>query len=168
MPLRAAAVAACMAPLRALALHASVMMSFLTKLLDKPTMTEGASSAATGTRTAVARTLEHAQALSELLQVELAEYLDFQRRRGAYMVLAVVLLLVCYLLVCELAVVLLAPHAGWAGALALVLAANLMGAIILLLRAVALGKEPLAPATREELHNDWQCLKLLLKGNAKS
>lgn len=144
------------------------MMSFLTKLLDKPTMTEGASAAASGTRTAVARTLEHAQALSELFQVELAEYLSFQRRRGAYIVLAVVLLLVSYLLTCALAVALLAPHAGWTGALALVLAANLMTAVILLLRAVALGKEPLAPATRDELHNDWQCLKQLLKGNAKS
>lgn len=144
------------------------MMPLLTKLLDKPTMTAGASTAASGTRTAAARTLEHAQALSELFQTELAEYIDFQRRRGAYMVLAVVMLLVCYLLACALVVVLLAPHAGWAGALALVLVANLMGAVILLLRAVALGKEPLAPATREELYNDWQCLKLLLKGNAKS
>ncbi len=165
---RVAAVAEHSAPLCAVVTFSSVMMSFLSKLLDKPTMTEGATSAAAGTRTAVARTLEHAQALSELFQAELAEYLDFQRRRGAYMVLAVVLLLVCYLLTCALAVVLLAPHAGWAGALALVLAANLMGAVILLLRAIALGKEPLAPATREELHNDWQCLKLLLKGNAKS
>lgn len=144
------------------------MMSLITKLLDKPTVSEGASSAASGTRTAVARGLEHAQALSELFQVELAEYLDFQRRRGAYMVLAVVLLLVSYLLSCALMVVLLAPHTGWAGALLLVLLVNVLGAVILLLRAMALGREPLAPATREELQNDWQCLKLLLKGNAKS
>lgn len=144
------------------------MMSLLTKILDKPTAAAGASSAATGTRTAVARTLEHAQALTELFQMELAEYLEFQRRRGAYMVLAVVLLLVSYLLSCALMVVLLAPHAGWAGALLLVLLVNVLGAVILLLRAVALGREPLAPATRDELKNDWQCLKLLLKGNAKS
>lgn len=144
------------------------MMSILTKLLDKPTVSAGASSAATGTRTAVSRTLEHAQALSELFRLELAEYIDFQRRRGAYMVLAVVMLLVSYLLACALMVVLLAPHAGWAGALLLVLLVNVLGAVILLLRALALGREPLAPATREELHNDWKCLKLLLKGNEKS
>lgn len=144
------------------------MMSLITKLLDKPTVTAGASSAAAGTRTAFARTMDHAQALTELFQVELAEYLDFQRRRGAYMVMAVVLLLVSYLLACALVVVLLAPHTGWAGALLMVLSANVMGAVILLLRAMALGREPLAPATREELKNDWQCLKLLLKGNAKS
>lgn len=144
------------------------MMPLLTKLLDKPTLSEGATSAASGTRTAVARTMEHAQALTELFQVELAEYLDFQRRRGAYMVLAVVLLLVSYLLTCALTVVLLAPHTGWAGALLMVLLLNVLGAVILLLRAMALGREPLAPATREELQNDWQCLKLLLKGNAKS
>ena len=144
------------------------MTELLSKLFDKPTVSAGASSAASGTRTALARTLEHAQALRELFQVELAEYVDFQRRRGAYMVLAVVLLLVSYLLLCALSVVLLAPHAGWAGALVIVLVANLMGALILLLRAMALGKETLAPATREELHNDWQCLKLLLKGNEKS
>lgn len=144
------------------------MTELLSKLFDKPTVSAGASSAASGTRTAVARTLEHAQALHELFQVELAEYIDFQRRRGAYMVLAVVLLLVSYLLTCALAVVLLAPHAGLVGALVIVLVANLMGAVILLLRAMALGKETLAPSTREELHNDWQCLKLLLKGNGKS
>lgn len=144
------------------------MMSILTKLLDKPTVSAGASSAATGTRTAVSRTLEHAQALSELFRLELAEYIDFQRRRGAYMVLAVVMLLVSYLLACALMVVLLAPHAGWAGALLLVLLVNVLGAVILLLRALALGREPLAPATREELQNDWKCLKLLLKGNEKS
>lgn len=144
------------------------MTELLSKLFDKPTVSAGASSAASGTRTALARTLEHAQALRELFQAELAEYIDFQRRRGAYMVLAVVLLLVSYLLLCALSVVLLAPHAGWAGALVIVLVANLMGALILLLRAMALGKETLAPATREELHNDWQCLKLLLKGNEKS
>lgn len=144
------------------------MMSFLLHLLDKPKVTEGASSAAAGSRKAVARGMEHVQALSELFQAELAEYLDFQRRRGVYMVLAVVLLLVSYLLACALAVVLLAPHTGWAGALLMVLVANVFGAVILLLRAVALGREPLAPATREELQNDWQCLKLLLKGNEKS
>lgn len=144
------------------------MLSYFIKLFDKPKVSEGASSAASGSRRALARGMEHAQALSELFQVELAEYLDFQRRRGAYMVLAVVLLLVSYLLGCALAVALLAPHTGWTGALLMVMVANVLGAVILLQRAVALGKEPLAPATREELQNDWQCLKLLLKGNEKS
>lgn len=144
------------------------MMSVLTKLLDKPTVSEGAASAAAGTRTAAARTLDHAQALSELFQTELAEYLEHQRRRGAYMVLAVALLLVSYLLVCALAVVLLAPVLSPAGGIALVAAVNVAVSVVLLLRAAALGKETLAPATREELQNDWQCLKLLLKGNAKS
>lgn len=146
----------------------AAMLFNLINLFDKAKAAEGASSAAAGARRTLARGMEHAQALSELFQVELAEYLDFQRRRGAYIVLAVVLLLVSYLLACALVVVLLAPHMGWAGALLMALVANVLGAMILLLRAVALGKEQLAPATREELQNDWQCLKLLLKGNEKS
>lgn len=143
-------------------------MSFLSKLWDKPTLSSGASSAASGTRTAAVRTMEHVRSLSALFQVEVAEYVGYQCRRGAYVVSAAALLLVSYLLLCALAVVLLEPHVGLVASLALILAGNLIIAMVLLVRAAALGKERFAPATREELQNDWQCLKLLLKGNEKS
>lgn len=116
---------------------------------------------------AAARTIEHVQALSELFHAELEEYLAVQRRRAVCLLIAGGLLLVCLLLAGALAVMLLLPYVGWTGAVALVLLAFLIVAVLLLLRASALGKASLAPVTCEELQNDWQCLKLLLKGNEK-
>lgn len=144
------------------------MIPPLSQLLDKPTATAGASGAVSGAREAVAHTMEHVQVLGELLQLECAEYMAQQQRRGACVAAAGFLLLVSYGLACALAAVLLAPWLGIAGALAVVLVVNLLTAVALLLRASALGKATFAPALREELKNDWQCLKLLIKGSAKS
>lgn len=144
------------------------MMHHLIRLFEKPTAAAGASGAVSGAREAVSRTMEHAQALAELFQLECVEYMDQQRRRGACLVTAAALLFVSYLLSCALSVVLLEPCVGLAGALALVLLANVLVSALLLLRAAALGKATMAPALREELKHDWQCLKLLIKGNAKS
>lgn len=113
------------------------------------------------------RAVEHTSALGALLSVELKEYAAHQIQRLVMVVVACVLLLGGYGLLCALLAVLLAPCIGLSWAIGAVLLLNLAGAVILLLRVKKMAGKQLAPATVEELKNDWQCLKLLCKENNK-
>lgn len=145
------------------------MPNFLTQLLGKSQEGEAKGPALwESTRETAAQTMEHAQALAELFRTELDEYIERRRIRMLCIALAAVMLLAAYELLCALLAVLLAPMVGLAMALGIVLLLNLCAATLLLTWAAAQSREPLAPATRTELKNDWKCLKLLIKGSAKS
>ena len=113
------------------------------------------------------RTAEHANALVELFSAEVREYAACQVMRILLLLLAVVLLLGAYFLFCALLVVLVALWTGYAWALAAVCVLNLLLAAVLVRQACRMGGKQLAPATRQELQNDWQCLKLLIKESSK-
>ncbi len=122
-----------------------------------------------GVKEAAARSLSHAGALWQLLQIELQEYATHQVKRVVAVVLGVVLLLFGYLLLCAFACV--AAHAwlgSWLLATGLVCVLHLVAGGIILLAGIKSNPGPLAPATRQEIKNDWQCLKLLFsKENSK-
>ena len=111
------------------------------------------------------RAVEHASALGELLSEEVREYVAHQLQRFIMAAAAIVLLLGAYGVLCALIAVLLSYCIGMAGALAVVVAVNLLVAVLLLRKVRSMAGKQLAPATVEELKNDWQCLKLLCKGN---
>lgn len=113
------------------------------------------------------RAAEHAGALGELLSAEVKEYAVHQVQRLVMAVVAIVLLLGAYVGVCALLAVLLSYCIGLAGALAVVVVLNLLIAALLLRKVRAMAGKQLAPATVEELKNDWKCLKLLCKENSK-
>ena len=111
------------------------------------------------------RTLEHTSALGELFSAEVKEYAQHQAQRVAMVIIACVLLLGAYFTFCAVLAVVLGMWLGMAWALCVVFLLNFALALLLLLRAKAMSGKQLAPATVEELKNDWQCLKLLCKGN---
>ena len=111
------------------------------------------------------RTLEHTSALGELFSAEVKEYAQHQAKRVAMLIIACVLLLGAYFVFCAVLAVVLSMWLGLAWSLGLVCLLNLALALLLLRRAKAMGGKQLAPATVEELKNDWQCLKLLCKGS---
>lgn len=113
------------------------------------------------------RTAEHANALAELFSAELKEYASCQIQRLIMLVLAAILLLGAYFLLCAFIVLLAAVWLGYIWATALVCLLNIALAVALLCWVRRLAGKQLAPATREELINDWQCLKLLIKENNK-
>lgn len=113
------------------------------------------------------RTAEHAEALGTLFSAEVKEYAVHQAQRLVMVMVAVVLLLGAYGLLCALIAVLLSYCIGLAGALAIVVVLNLLIAALLLRKVRAMAGKQLAPATVEELKNDWKCLKLLCKENSK-
>ena len=113
------------------------------------------------------RAVEHASALGELLSEEVKEYVAHQLQRIIMAAVAIVLLLGAYGVLCALVAVLLGYCIGLAGALAVVVAINLLVAVMLLRKVRSMAGKQLAPATVEELRNDWQCLKLLFKENSK-
>ncbi len=119
------------------------------------------------TCTVAQRAVEHAGALGELLSAEIREYVAHQLQRLIMAVVAVVLLLGAYGVLCALVAVLLSYCIGMPGALAVVVAINLLVAVLLLRKVRGMAGKQLAPATVEELKNDWQCLKLLCKENSK-
>lgn len=116
---------------------------------------------------AAERAAEHAGALGELLSVEVKEYAMHQVQRLAMVVVSAVLLLGAYGGLCALLAVLLSCYIGMAGALAVVVLLNLLIAAMLLWKVRAMAGKQLAPATVEELKNDWKCLKLLCQKNSK-
>jgi uncharacterized membrane protein YqjE len=116
---------------------------------------------------AAERAAEHAGALGALLSAEVKEYDAHQVQRLVMALVAVVLLLGAYGGLCALLAVLLSCCMGKAGALAVVVVLNLLVALLLLWKVRAMAGKQLAPATVEELKNDWQCLKLLCKENSK-
>lgn len=119
-------------------------------------------------RDAAQRTVEHTSALGALLSTEIKEYVDHQAKRAVMAILACLLLLGAYFTFCAFLVALLSLWLEVVWALGVVALVNLVVAVLLLLRFKAMSGKQIAPATMEELKNDWQCLKLLCKGNNES
>ena len=117
-------------------------------------------------RNVAQRALEHTGALGELFSAEVKEYAQHQAKRVAMVVIACVLLLGAYFVFCAVLAVILGMWLGLAWALVVVCLLNFALALLLLLCAKAMSGKQLAPATMEELKNDWQCLKLLCKGSS--
>ena len=113
------------------------------------------------------RAVEHTGALGALFSEEVKEYAAHQVQRLIMAVLGGVLLLGAYFVLCALLAVLLAMYIGLAWALVVVFLLNLLVGIWLLMVVKRMAGKKLAPATAQELRNDWQCLKLLCKENSK-
>lgn len=113
------------------------------------------------------RAVEHTGALGTLFSEEVKEYAAHQVQRLIMAVLGGVLLLGAYFVLCALLTVLLAMYIGLAWALVVVFLLNLLVGIWLLMAVKRMAGKKLAPATAQELRNDWQCLKLLCKENSK-
>ena len=111
------------------------------------------------------RTVEHTGALGALFSAEVKEYAAHQVQRLVMAVLACVLLLGAYVAFCAVLTVLFSTWLGWLWALSVVCLLNLVVAVLLMMIVKSMGGKRLAPATVEELKNDWQCLKLLCKEN---
>ena len=118
-------------------------------------------------RSVAQRTVEHTGALGALFSAEVKEYAAHQVQRLIMVVVACVLLLGAYLVLCATLAVVLSSWLGLAWSLGIVCAFNLIVALLLLYFAKRMGGKQLAPATAQELKNDWQCLKLLCKENSK-
>ena len=123
-----------------------------------------------GVKDAATHAFSHIGALLQLLVVELQQYGAHQLRRIAAIVVGAFLLVVGYLLLCAFACV--AAHAwlgSWLLATGLVCLLHLIVGFVVLLVGIKSSAGSVAPATREELKNDWQCIRLLLsKENSKS
>lgn len=113
------------------------------------------------------RAVEHTSALGALFSEEVKEYAAHQVQRLIMAVLGGVLLLGAYFVLCALLTVLLAMYVGLAWALVVVFLLNLLVGTLLLTAVKRMAGKKLAPATAQELRNDWQCLKLLCKENSK-
>lgn len=114
-------------------------------------------------RKAARYTASHARSLLALLKVELAEYVAQQSRRAVLFAAAGVMLLFAYALLCVwLCVVLNMWLASWAVSVAIVLLLNAVPGLILAMMALRAKPAPLAEATRRELKNDLECLRILL------
>ncbi len=112
--------------------------------------------------------VQHTEALLDLFRLELREYGQYQARRMTAILLGVGLLLVSYLLLCAALCALLGQFVDWPLAVGIVFLANVVVGLLLLLCGVKMNSGPLAPATRQELKNDLQCLKLALAEKKKS
>ena len=116
-------------------------------------------------RNVAQRTLEHTGALGELFSFEVKEYAQHQVKRVVMLVIACILMLGAYFVSCALLAVVLHFWLGLAWSLAVVCLLNVVVALLLLRCVKTMSGKRLAPATVEELKNDWQCLKLLIKGS---
>lgn len=134
---------------------------------QKSVLREEAGAVVRQVRSVAQRAVEHTSALGSLLSEELKEYTAHQLQRLAMLIVACVLLLGAYFVLCAALAVLLSIWLHPALSLAIVFFINLLAALLLLAAARRMGGKPLAPATAEELKNDWQCLKLLCKENSK-
>lgn len=112
----------------------------------------------------------HFSALLQLLKMELLEYGACQVQRIFALAAGMFLLLVSYLALCVMLCVALDLWLGsWVLAVGIVCLLNALGGVSML--AVAMYRKPgmLAPATRQEIKDDLQCLKILLQpGKEKS
>lgn len=119
-------------------------------------------------RNSLAYAKSHAGSLLSLFRLELAEYVAQQRRRVVLFAVAGVALLVGYLLLCVLGVLALQLLLNsWLAAVAVVFAINVLVGVVVLCKALRAKPEPLAAATRAELKNDLECLKILLSNENK-
>lgn len=121
-----------------------------------------------GVRHAVLQATSHLEALLDLLCLELAEYGAHQAKRLLSLALGVVLLLCAYVLLCLFACVALSAWLGWLWAVGVVCLLNLLAGALALVVGVKCRPGPLAPATRQELKNDVQCIRLILREKSKS
>lgn len=111
----------------------------------------------------------HLKSLSELLRLELEEYFAQQMKRVAFFAVAGAMLLIAYLCLCAFCCVVLAEWWGsWMWATGAVFLFNFLVGLIALICGRSCKPGPLAAATREELRNDMQCLKILLKCEKES
>ncbi len=143
------------------------MFSLFKSKEQKGNLRDEAVAALRQVRGAAQRTAEHVSAVGALLSEEIKEYAAHQAQRLVMVIVACVLLLGAYLLLCSLLVAVLSIWLGLVGALGIIFLLNLVVALWLLVRAKKMAGKQLAPATVEEIKNDWQCLKLLCKENSK-
>lgn len=113
------------------------------------------------------RAVEHTGALGTLLSEEVKEYAAHQLQRFVMVLVACVLLLGSYFVLCALVTVVLSTFIGLTWSLVAVFLINVLLSLVLLVRVKKMAGKQLAPATVQELKNDWQCLKLLCKENSK-
>lgn len=143
------------------------MFSLFKSKEQKGNLRDEAVAALQQVRGAAQRTAEHVSAVGALLSEEIKEYAAHQAQRLVMVIVACVLLLGAYLLLCALSVAVLSIWLGLVSALGIIFLLNLVVALWLLVRAKKMAEKQLAPATVEEIKNDWQCLKLLCKENSK-
>ncbi len=110
----------------------------------------------------------HLEALIELFRLELREYGQRQAQRMVAIVAGLGLLLVSYLLLCAALCVLLSLYVDWPWAVAIVFLVNFAAGLGLLVYGVKKNPGPLAPATQQEIKNDFQCLKIAIAEKKKS
>lgn len=111
---------------------------------------------------------EHLEAVADLLRLELREYGKKQARRMAALVAGLFLLLCSYAVFCAFACVLLSAWLGMLWAVAVVCLINaLLGVCAIVLGLRCKPGSP-APATLQELKDDVQCIRLMLKEKTKS
>lgn len=146
---------------------AFIMFSLFKGKEQKSLLREEAVAAMQQAKGVAQRAVEHTGALGALFSEEIKEYGAHQLQRIIMAVLACVLLLGSYFVFCALLAVVLSAYFGLTWALVIVFALNAFTALALLVRVKKMAGKQLAPATVQELKNDWQCLKLLCKENSK-
>ena len=123
-----------------------------------------------GMKEVAVSTFAHIGALVRLLQLELQQYAAHQARRLVLVAVGGLLLLVGYLVFCACACV--AAHAwlgSWLLATGLVCAVHVIIGLVILLIGLKSSPGPVAPATRQEIQHDLECLKILIsKENSNS
>ncbi len=123
-----------------------------------------------GMKEVAVSTFAHIDALVRLLRLELQQYAALQMRRVVLMAVGGLLLFVGYLVFCACACV--AAHAwlgSWLWATGLVCAVHLIVGLVILLIGFKSSPGPVAPATRQEIQHDLECLKILIsKESSKS
>lgn len=138
---------------------------------ESRSLREQGGAVACGVRAAVLQAARHAEALAQLLLLELQEYRDAQLARLVRVAVGAVLLTVGYAFFCVGIVVVCSRLWGSFGAcaaLAGVVLLNLLVGLLLLLAGVRCKPQGIAPATCRELKDDIQCIKLYLKGKGRS
>lgn len=145
------------------------MLFFIKKLLSGATAPpQQAESPLANLREAGQQVSVHLDALSELFALELREYSRRQSCRAALLAAAVVPAVAAWLALCALLAWALQLCWGWGWALCAVFLVNVLLAVTALVAASMCRAGEFAPQTRQELNNDWQCLKLLLNNGKKS
>lgn len=124
--------------------------------------------AADEVREAAMHAAGHVSALAQLFRLEVQEYGVRQAKRLAAAMAGLLLLLVGYLSFCAfLCVIMQAWLGSWLWATGLVCLVNVLAGVVLATVAVCKKPGALAPATRQELKDDVQCLKILLRPEKK-
>lgn len=106
--------------------------------------------------------------MAELFALELQEYRRLQGRRMALLAAAVVPAVAAWLFLGAWLAWALQLLWGWGWALAAVTLVNVLLVAGALTSAALCRVGEFAPLTRQELNNDWQCLKLLINADKKS